>query len=153
MAETSQNDFLNMEAARLEEQRAVMQRLLKQSICPFCPEYIERAEMKPILLRVGYWHVRENRWPYKNTRVHLLFIYNTHAERLGGVPAEAGKELWALGRWAEKEYGADGGGLLLRFGDPKISCATVKHLHAHFIVPLIGDRSQPDYQPVRFRVG
>jgi diadenosine tetraphosphate (Ap4A) HIT family hydrolase len=74
----------------------------------------------------------------------------THAEHLAELPAGAGEELLQLFAWAEKEIGARGGGIAMRFGDTRYSAGTVRHLHGMFIVP---DVDAPDFQPVRVKIG
>ncbi len=107
----------------------------------------------PVAKQGQYWHIRQNRWPYENTRIHLLIIHNEHAEKLYEITPEAAKELFELVQWAEKEYQIAGGAIGLRFGDIRSNGATVNHLHAHLISASIVKRDDPQYQPVRFRVG
>ena len=145
--------FVVLEHARHDDQLEVMKKIQKEGFCPFCSENINKADMMPVIKEGKYWHVRKNRWPYQNTRVHLLIIHNRHAEKLADVKLEAAAELFELVKWAESKHKASGGAIGIRFGDPKTNGATVNHFHAHFIVANITDRDDPNYQPVRFRVG
>ncbi len=148
-----EKDFVVLAHARYDDQRDVMKKIQEENFCPFCPENIPKANMMPVIKEGKHWHVRENRWPYKNTRVHLLIIHNRHAEKLADIESEAAAELFELVKWAESEHNVSGGAIGIRFGDPRTNRATVNHLHAHFIVANITDRDDPNYQPVRFRVG
>ncbi len=146
-------EFVNLENARVKEQRKIMEAIKKGEYCPFCPEYYNGAKLEPVIRQGKYWHLRKNRWPYKNTRVHLIIILNQHAENLSEISPEAAQEFFELAQWAEQEYQILGGGLCLRFGDIEINGATVLHLHAHLITAKITDKNDPAYQKVRFKVG
>jgi len=147
------SSFVNLKNARVEEQRKVMEIIQEGGFCPFCPEHISKSRLKPIIKQGKYWHIRENQWPYENTRTHLVIIYNTHVEKLSEINPEAAKELFDLAKWAEDEYQVLGGAIGLRFGDFRLNGGTVLHLHAHIIAADITNRDDPNYQPVRFRVG
>jgi ATP adenylyltransferase len=144
---------VNLENAREEEQRKIMEKIQKEGFCPFCPEHYEKSGLMPVIKRGKYWHIRKNRWPYQNTRIHLVVIYNTHAEKISDINPEAAKELFELAKWFEKKYKVLGGGIGIRFGDPRVNRATVNHLHAHFITAKITDKNNPQYKPVRIKVG
>lgn len=94
---------------------------------------------KPILQRGTHWLVTENQWPYKESRRHFLIIARRHAERLSDLPAEAGAELLSLCQALEQEHDISGG-LCIRFGNPEVTGATVKHLHCHLLEP---ERDEP----------
>lgn len=145
--------FVNLRNARTEDQYKIMEMIQKEGFCPFCPEHISKAQLKPIIKQGKYWQIRENRWPYKNTRVHLIVIHNRHVEKLSEISPEAAKELFELAKWAEDKYQILGGAIGIRFGDFHLNGGTVLHLHAHLIAADITNRDDPNYQPVRFRVG
>ena len=145
--------FVNLQNARSEKQLEVMKKIQEQKFCPFCPEHYEKSGLMPVVKQGKFWHIRQNRWPYENTRVHLIVIHNTHAERISDLTPEAAQELFELAQWFETEYKVLGGGIGLRFGDPRVNGATVNHLHAHFITASITDKNDPLYKAVRIRVG
>lgn len=145
--------FVNLENARHEDQLKLMEQIQKGAYCPFCPEHQAKAELMPVLKGGNYWSVRKNRWPYVNTRVHLIFISNAHMERMEDIPPKAWQELLALAKWAEKKYHIKGGAINLRFGDSKKNGGTVDHLHVQLLTAKISNKKFPHYQPVRFRVG
>ena len=149
----TKNSFVNLENARYNEQRKVMKSIEEEGFCPFCPEHIHKSQLMPIIKEGQYWHLRENRWPYKNTRVHFLLIHKKHVEKLSEISPEAAKEFFEMTKWAEKEFQIEGGSIGFRFGDFKFNGGTVYHLHAHIIVADIIDRNNSKYQPVRFRAG
>lgn len=149
----NKNNFVNLENARNEKQLSVMKKIEEEGFCPFCPENLDKSELEPVIKKGNYWSLRKNRWPYENTRVHLLIIHNEHAEKISEIKSEAWAELKKLIGWAEKKYELKGGALGMRFGDPKLNGATVDHLHGHIMTADIIDKENPKYKPVRFRVG
>ncbi len=151
--DTCVKSFVNIKNARVKEQRQVMEMIEKGRYCPFCPEHYSEAKLRPVIRQGKYWHIRENRWPYKNTRLHLILIHNSHVERLSEITPEAAKELFSLLEWIEDEYQILSGAIGLRFGDIHKNGATVLHIHTHIVVADLIDRDNPNYLPVRFRMG
>ncbi len=149
------SNFVNLENARFEEQKNIMKKIQKEGFCPFCLKNARKSKLMPIIKKGKYWHIRQNSWPYENTKVHLLIIYNSHAEKISDICPEAAKELFELAKWSEIKYDIAGGGMAIgmRFGDPRLNGATVSHIHVHFISAKITDKSDPEYKPVRIRVG
>ncbi len=147
------NPFVNLSNARLGGQREIMEEILTLGLCPFCPASLSKFHLKPILKETTHWLLTENQWPYGNTRVHLLAIHKTHIERLSDLTPEAAQEFFSLMQWAEKKFNLTGGGIGMRFGDITVNGATVAHLHAQLLTAKITDRNDPDYKPVRLRVG
>lgn len=151
MANQSQTpQFVDMDNARLDEQRAEMEKIIAAGHCPFCAENLHLYHKAKNLKEGKYWLVTYNQWPYENTKMQLLAIYRMHAERLQDIDPAAGEELLRFFAEIEKEYQIPGGGLAMRFGDTNYSAGTVKHIHAQFIWP---DIEKPDFQPVRFKIG
>ena len=144
--------FVDLDNARVAEQRKVMEQIIKAGHCPFCLENFIKYNNKPFLKEGKFWFLVKNKWPYKHTKVHLLAIYKKHAVNLQELDPEAGKELIELMQWIEKEYQVPGGGIAMRFGDTNYSAGTVNHLHVQFIQP---DIHHPDYleRPVRVKIG
>lgn len=144
--------YVDLDNSRLEEQKKVMENIIKADHCPFCPQHLKKYHHKAILKTGRYWLLTENQWPYLHTKVHLLAIYHQHVEKLADLNIEAGKELFQLMQWAEKKYQIPGGALCLRFGRTDYSAGTVKHLHAQLIQP---DIHHPDYlqEPVKLKIG
>lgn len=146
----TQDTFVDIDNARMDEQRQVMNAIISNHECPFCPANLRKYHPKPILKESQHWIITENAWPYEHTKIHLLAILKSHAETLQELPAGAGEELFQLLSWVEKEYQVPGGGVAMRFGDTRYSAGTVLHLHAQFIQP---DIQKPDFQPVRVKLG
>ena len=149
------DNFVNIDNARNDEQKQVMEKIRAEGFCPFCPENLDKSELEPAItdIKLDFWNVRKNRWPYENTRLHLLIIHNEHAEKISEIKSEAWAELQKIIEWAEKKYELKSGGFGMRFGDPKQNGASVDHLHGHIITADVTDKDSPEYKPVRFRVG
>lgn len=143
------SERVNLGNARHDEQRGVMEEIVRDGVCPFCPEHLEKYHKEPILRRGEHWILTPNQWPYEHTRVHLLAIASYHAESLGDLKKGSLDELQEHFAWAEFTYKVASGGLAMRFGDVMKNGATVNHLHAHFIVPE--DNLPPDAK-VRFKI-
>ncbi len=127
--------YVNLEHAREDEQRKVMEDIVADKVCPFCPEHLLRFHARPVLYENDHWVLTENQWPYQQSQLHLLCIAKRHIIS----PAELVDDEWTgfgvLMHWACTEYNIPGGGLLMRFGESGYSGSTVQHLHGHLIVP------------------
>lgn len=144
------NKFVDLDNAREDEQRAVMEQIINAGHCPFCRENLAKYHKKEILQEGRFWLLTENQWPYDFTKVHLLAIYKEHAENLSELNPKSGEELLRLMQWAEKQYQVPGGAWAMRFGSTEYSAGTVNHIHVQFISPDISD---PDYECVRLKIG
>jgi len=142
--------FVHLPHAREEEQKEVMNRILAAGECPFCVDNLFKYHKRPIVRMSSSWLLTENQWPYKHTKLHLLLISTVHQEKLSELSQIARLEFWEMITWAEAAYDIKSGGLGLRFGDPKDNGGTVRHLHAHLIVP---DKKRADYESPRFKIG
>ena len=142
--------FVNLENARVDEQRAVMSQIIKDGVCPFCSEHLTKYHTKPTLREGKFWLLTPNQWPYENTKHHLLAITKTHIEHFKDLPEGALEELREHFVWATKKFNIKGGGIAIRFGDSDLAGSTVRHLHAQLVEP---DLESPDYKPVRIKIG
>lgn len=147
---SSPKQFVDLDNAREDEQRQVMQDIVQAEECPFCLENLRKYHKQPILKETGFWLVTTNQWPYDHTKHHFLLIYKPHSEHLSELDPAAGRELLELVQWLEKEYHVPGGGWAMRFGDTNYSAGTVAHLHVQFVVP---DVDAPDFEPTRIKIG
>jgi len=145
--------YVDLKSARVTEQLKIMKTIDDEGFCPFCPEHYSKSGLNPIIKQGKHWHIRKNRWPYKNTQAHFILIHNEHVEKLSEVSPQAAQEFFELVQWIEQEYQIVGGAVGIRFGDITKNGATVRHLHAHLVSAKITDRENPNYEPVRFRMG
>lgn len=147
---SNSNGFVDLDNARVDEQRQVMKEIIEDGVCPFCTEHLKKYHPGPWVKIGQYWIVSKNRWPYDNTAHHLLLIYKEHVQSLSEVTPDAGKELITLAAELERELQIPGGGLIMRFGDTNYSAGSVNHLHAQLIMPDIG---RAGFKPVRVKLG
>ncbi|MBI2053067.1 MAG: dihydrofolate reductase [Candidatus Ryanbacteria bacterium] len=144
--------FVNLEYARHEDQRAIMEGISQQGICPFCPENRVPGEILEPLRRGNYWTLVPNRWPYKFTSLHAMLIIERHIRFFDELKPEEVMELTELLGWARKTYGLTAYSLGLRCGDPHLTGGTVDHLHIHLVVAS-PEMDKPGYERVRFPMG
>lgn len=112
---------------------AILKQILKDGVCPFCPEYFV-YHPKPILRSGQHWLVTENISPYRGTKHHFLFVHKKHIENLAQLSPAAAAELASHAAWLTKKYKLPGGALFMRFGDKRYTGASVtQHLHAQLI--------------------
>lgn len=140
---------LDLDNARHNDQKAVMQKWLDNGQSPFMPENIDQ-QVQPILYQGKFWYVIKNRWPYLNTREHFLIIANQYWTALAQITPAASQELITIAQKLAQENQVQGGALCLRFGDTNYSGGTVDHLHWQFIVP---DLDADNYERVHFAIG
>lgn len=141
---------LNLDNARTPEQRALMEKIIQDGVCPFCADHLRTYHPKPILKETDYWFFTENMSPYIGTKHHYLFIYKpSHIESPAELSPEASADLMGLAQWAIKEYGIEGGTIAMRFGAKKKYSNSVLHLHAHLIEP---DVDTPGHPGIKFPV-
>ena len=146
--------FVNAENAGVHEDngayRALIDQIIKDKVCPFCPENLLRYHKKPILNDGIYWILTENISPYKAAKHQLLVIHKKHIETMASITSEAWTELLELTQSEVKKRGIEGGTFYMRFGDTNYTGASVTYLHANLVSP---DRDNPNREPIMARVG
>jgi diadenosine tetraphosphate (Ap4A) HIT family hydrolase len=150
ITQKNSHQFVDLDNAREDDQKKVMQEIFDADHCPFCLENLRKYHKQEVLREGKFWMLTSNQWPYKFTKVHLLAIYKEHATKLSDLNPDSGKELLELLQWAEKKFKIVGGGFVMRFGDTNYSAGTVNHLHIQFIQP---DISHSKFEPVRIKLG
>lgn len=150
MSNVPKKKVVDLDNYREAEQLAVMQKIAETGECPFCMEHFSKHQVEETLFDGTYWLLTYNRWPYKNTKVHLLAISKEHVEHISELNPEAGRELIEVFQWAAAHFDVPGGGFVMRFGDTNYSSGSVHHLHAQFIQP---DIHAEGYEPVRVKLG
>ncbi|MBI4836295.1 MAG: hypothetical protein HY817_03465 [Candidatus Abawacabacteria bacterium] len=137
--------------AKTGDYKDTLESIIKTDKCPFCPDNF-KYHKKPILRRYKGWCVTENSWPYANTKHHFIFISKAHKENFAEINDADFHAVRILANWLTKKYKIKGGGLTFRFGDSSYTGATVRHLHMHFIVPILDSKKQQAV-PVYFPIG
>jgi ATP adenylyltransferase len=147
----SRTPLLNIDNARTEEQRKLMEQIQRDGVCPFCKEYFSTYHPKPIIKETDYWYFTENMSPYAGTKHHFIFVYKPeHIENPSVLSPEEVTDLFSLLSWATERFSIRGGSFFMRFGESKYTGSSVAHLHAHL---LMGDVDAPDHTPVRVKLG
>lgn len=149
MSDKINTEFINVDNARSDDQRAIMEEIATNDECPFCPESLEKYHKQEILRKGGHWLLTHNQWPYEHTDLHLLAIANYHAVDLSELRQGAFDELQEHFTWATKKFRVAAGGIAMRFGDVTQTGATVSHIHSHLIVP---SRNRSPEEKVRFKI-
>ncbi|MBI2097296.1 MAG: dihydrofolate reductase [Candidatus Sungbacteria bacterium] len=144
--------FINLEYARHDEQRAVMERIKREGACPFCPENRRAGEVLEPLWRGKHWVLVPNRWPYEFITLHALAITERHLRFFHELTATETAELIELLTWAWKNYELQAYSIGIRCGEPHLTGATVDHLHVQLVV-ADPDTTKPGYERVRFAMG
>jgi diadenosine tetraphosphate (Ap4A) HIT family hydrolase len=132
---------------RVPEQLAEMRRLEREGVCLFCPEHLSASSQ--VLHRTALWTVVPNRYPYRETRLHLLLVPDEHVTDMADLSEDAQRDFWATLRWVKIHYGLAHYGLAARNGDSEFTGGTIRHLHVHL---LQGDVDDPEHQGVRVRL-
>lgn len=126
--------FVDIQAAAgRKEYRAVLKKIIKDGICPFCPENF-KYHTHPILRTGTHWFVTENMAPYPGTRHHFLFVLKKHKEDVSSLTTKEFAELLSHLRWLTKKYTLPAGSFFMRFGDTSYTNASVNHIHAQLIL-------------------
>jgi diadenosine tetraphosphate (Ap4A) HIT family hydrolase len=139
--------FYYLPNARSDEQRDDMRRHEQAGVCLFCPPYLETVQR--VVHRGPLWTVTTNKFPYTNTRLHLLLVPDEHVTDMTGLTEESRREFWAVLQWVVSHYALSYYGLAVRNGDCAYTGATIAHLHVHL---LQGDPDAPDRPGVRVRL-
>ena len=123
------------DCAGTEEYRKVLEEIQASGKCPFCPENFFLHHERPIIAEYNNWFITENNWPYPKALGHFLIIGREHKGELSELTGDDMAAVNHLSDIVIQEKNFEGGGLMLRFGDGKLSGATVAHLHFHLIIP------------------
>ena len=130
------------------EQLAEMRRLEEQGMCLFCPGGLAANSSNQVLHQTEWWTVMRNRYPYANTRLHLLLVPAAHVSDVADLPLEAKAEFWDVLDWAKERHSLSFYGLGVRCGEPAFTGGTIRHVHLHL---LVGDVADPSHEPVRMK--
>ncbi len=133
---------MDLEHARLPEQRAQMEQLIRDGICPFCRDDFEANHRNPIILEKGFWLVSKNDFPYAGSQEHLILVHKKHVTKISEIDHGAWAELGVILAKLEEDRGFPGGTFMMRFGSMDYTGATIAHLHAHIVVGVSKSESE-----------
>lgn len=141
--------FVDLDHARTEEQRSLMEQITKDGVCPFCEDHITRYHPHP--LHHSHWcTVTKNMSPYEGTEAHWLIIIRRHVERFSELTKEEWDDVGRAIAKLEKELALPGISILMRSGDTRYTGASVAHCHLHVIA---GETDRTQGLPLRARIG
>lgn len=147
----AEKKFVDPRFAKNKDYARVMADIQKGEVCPFCPDVFPgKWHTNPILNTMDNWLITRNMYPYPGSQEHFLIVGNQHKENLVELIPEDLVAILKLAQWATVEFSLPGGLLAFRFGDSEHTGATVKHLHAHLVVP---GKENGRIQVVNFPVG
>lgn len=127
---------VNVKNTRSKQYAAVLRKIEKEKICPFCEEYFLRHHTRPVLKKGKHWILTENFTPYPGTTSHLLIVSKKHVTHFKDLAPAAFPELFSILKPELKKRGIQGGGLFMRFGDTDYNFSSVPHLHAQLVVGI-----------------
>ena len=152
-------DFVDIKgAAGRVEYAAVLSKIKKDGVCPFCPEHF-KYHTRPILHDGKYWLATENMAPYVGAKHHFLLLHKKHIEQVTDITPKAWQELLTHIQWLCETYQLPAGSFFMRFGDTRYTGASVAHLHAQLFIgsrrtkktfplaPLLGYSTKPYIPP------
>lgn len=96
--------------------------------CPFC------TDGRNGKTSMG-WYLKPNDFRGKDMRAMLLIIPNRHIIDPRDLLPSDWTAMGMLFGEAIRQLGIAGGGLVMRFGDPRYHSGTIPHLHANVIAP------------------
>jgi ATP adenylyltransferase len=146
----SNTTHVNLAHAREAHQRTVMEQIVKDGVCPFCYEHLERYHTEPLLFETEHWVATTNFAPYPGSAFHFLLIARTHHEDILSLSNEERIDLFTALDRLNKEYTIPGGTVIMRFGDTEYTGGSVTHLHAQLVV---GAPRSERTEPIRTFIG
>jgi diadenosine tetraphosphate (Ap4A) HIT family hydrolase len=147
---TDDTKHVNLAHARADHQRTVMERIIKDDQCPFCPENLARYHTRPILKESKHWILTENFSPYKGSATHWLLIPKEHCTSPDELSPDAWMNLQIMFAYARAQLTEPGGVLIMRWGDSDYTGASVTHLHAQLVT---GAKRAEDREPLTTWIG
>lgn len=125
--------------------------LSERGHCFFCPEGQELFEKEKLHEGV-YWYISESDSPYKGSVTHVMAVPKRHITLPEELTANELVELMhEMIPWMKENLNMSGISGVFRFGNTKITGATLHHLHFHFITGV--ERSNKDHPPIWAVVG
>jgi diadenosine tetraphosphate (Ap4A) HIT family hydrolase len=112
--------------------------------CPFCKE--ERARRKQQEVHgSAAWMLLRNEYPHRNTKQMWLIVPRHHIFHTNQIGAVDWVEIGNLFQWCLGQGKIQGGGVMFRFGEPRLNVGTVPHLHINIIEPIPGKEYRPPF--------
>lgn len=144
------NALVNSQNAKNEGYRRLLDDAEKRGVCPLCENVIERR-IQPIHFENEHWIVTENIYPH-TAELHLLMVSRRHIIEICEIVSEEWMSYGSAIKALTEKFKIVGAGVAFRFGDTVRTGASIRHLHAHLIVPR-EHRDGDDSNIVWFSIG
>lgn len=131
MKEYSEFKYIYPPNARNQEQLDIMLKFEKNGQDPMDIENVDQI----ILFQTKHWYVSENRFPYPDIEKQFLIVSLDGVYDIKDVTIDMWIDLKKIWDRLISEYNLQGGAFCFRFGDPALSSASLKRVHAHIIAP------------------
>lgn len=128
--------------SREQEQLDIMMKDEYVGKDPLDPKYIEND----IAFETDFWSVSWNKFPYDGAKKQFLIVIKQPVYDMADLSPEMWLDLQGVLAKLKNDFGVIGGAFCMRYGDPALSGASLKRLHAHAILPDDGCK-------VSFKVG
>jgi diadenosine tetraphosphate (Ap4A) HIT family hydrolase len=139
-------------AARSDEQRMKMERLASERVCLFCKAHLVEKN-NPVEYDNGGWSVAKNDFPYPGSVISMLLISNRHVASPDELTAGEWMRFGDAIAWLNHNYNIKGASLLMRYGEMEFNGSSIQHLHAHVVVGIKHDPSDPGQESLKIRIG
>lgn len=129
-----QNDFVDLANCTSKNQIGIYLDIFEKNIDPFSSrESIEKLGNE-IVKETDYWWVIRNKF-YKDYKNRFLVISKRFMLSIEELTPNETINAFTVFTDLKKEYKIQGGGLLFRFGETRLSGSSVKRLHFHIVEP------------------
>lgn len=133
-------NYVDIENVRNEEMRKKWQKIIDDGIDPFNPQQVENYIDGEITMKGTHWYVFQNDHPYPGIKHQFVIVTNEFKTSFTELTKEEQNELYTIAEILITKHKITGGGLIMRFGDTKLSGGSVIHLHGQLLVPDKGKK-------------
>jgi hypothetical protein len=128
----SPDQVLTLANCRSLEQYRSMIDDYRSGRCPFCDPLDLTKNI--VLYQVDGWRMWRSPFSYAHCR-HFVMAPIRHVGCEDEISVEDFTAMGKMFLFARQELGVMGGGVVMRFGGPKLSACSVLHLHTNILVP------------------
>ncbi|MEX1014041.1 MAG: HIT domain-containing protein [Candidatus Paceibacterota bacterium] len=127
-----------------------IKKIKEDGVCPFCSDQLKKYHKNPIIFENDYWLATKNMYPYEGAKVHILIIHKEHISLIKNINNEGWSNLQNIILKIQEKFSLKGGSFFIRFGDTKMTGASVSHLHAQLVSP---EEEEENKKPIIVRLG
>lgn len=132
----SENSFVDIANCRSTKQQETYLKIYRENYDPFAERSSIEALGNEIFDESDHWITIKNKH-YKHTdrKHHLVVILKRFIKTPDDLTEEEILDAFKVIRELNKTLQISGGAILMRYGDTRLSGASVKHLHFHVVEP------------------